>query len=316
MNQKIWVIDDTPSDISIDRRHSNMPSGDVEKRRTRTDDETIALSNKGTTKNPALSFSLSLLLCGAGYLYLGRYRLGAVFASIQALLVLLLIGIFYYWDAIKNFSFVHTFEMSIFVFTGLVVILITMFLWLGSAVDAYRRTVQQLPDVYAGVDYEYLPVFANVLFPGWGHFLNGQPKRGSAYLMFGFVGLCSGLLTLAAWPIWSLIAYSPGARMFEIALFSAFLFVPLALVAWVVSVYDIFRIRIGDILRSHMPRTSAVLTLLLSISVGLHFMSGEYYMNLMDSVRTEMLQHNMTFLPEVVQSTQALLNLLLKINLA
>jgi len=56
--------------------------------------------------------------------------------------------------------------------------------------------------------------------------------------------------------------------------------------------------------------------LLLSISVGLHFMSGEYYMNLMDSVRTEMLQHNMTFLPEVVQSTQALLNLLLKINLA
>jgi hypothetical protein len=198
--------------------------------------------------------------------------------------------------------------MPLFIAAVMVFVLAGLLLWTGGAVDAYRRTVKAMGRADDGVDRDSIPLLASLLFPGWGQFLNGQPKRGSVYLFIGSAGLFSLFVLLAARPFWSLIVSSPVSRVYEVAILAAVVIVPGALLVWIISVYDIFRARIGSGFSTPLPRSSAVLALLLAISLGMQFIPGPFYLRQLESARLEMVQHHMTILPEVFDAVLSLLH--------
>jgi hypothetical protein len=88
---------------------------------------------------------------------------------------------------------------------------------------------------------------------------------------------------------------------------------------WIVSAYEAFRAsremfrqrlslkntgyRLGSLwtLRSFIPRGSAVLGLLLAISLGMQFVPKGYYLDFLEKSHVEMLNSHMQVMPELVE---------------
>jgi hypothetical protein len=163
-----------------------------------------------------------------------------------------------------------------------------------------------------------LPVGGSLLFPGWGQFLNGQPRKGIFFLVFGISGLLCAFIMLLVLHIWSLLVMGADRHLFEICLAGALAFLPIVVLMWIVSVYDAFRsceyfLRYKQrskwegkrfqgraFLRDFIPQCSAVLGLMLAISLAMQFCPKQYYLDSLREVRGEMLSSNMTIIPEFI----------------
>jgi hypothetical protein len=197
---------------------------------------------------------------------------------------------------------------------------------LANAVDAYYRTTRMRSERFRGLDNELWPLFGSLLFPGWGQFLNGQPKKGLFFLSCGGLGIFSGIFLALARNIWPVFGKGPVGHALEIFLITALIMVPLSLLMWIVSAYDAFfsckelflvklrrnpsidSARKRATVKGLMPRLSAILALLLAISVGNQLVPKGYYRDSLERIRSEAMKRDMDLIPALMGKAIELLD--------
>jgi TM2 domain-containing membrane protein YozV len=167
------------------------------------------------------------------------------------------------------------------------------------------------------VENRFWPPLCSVLFPGWGQFLNGQPKKGLFFLLFGVAGFFAAIIFFVTRYLWPVLKASAAGLVFEIFLVAALMLMPLFLLMWIVAVYDSYRscrekfygkrrppqpdysLRRQKARQRLIPRGTAVLGLLLAISVGNQFFPKEYYLDCLQRIRITTVNNDMEIIPEL-----------------
>jgi uncharacterized membrane protein len=207
------------------------------------------------------------------------------------------------------------------VLSGVVAVLLLagLLLWMVSAVEAYYRAAKIRSAPFFGVDRGFWPPLASLAFPGWGQFLNGQPKKGSVFLLAAMAALVAVLALLAARYAWPLVTAGGIRPDIETGLVAMLLYLPAACLVWLVGVYDAFRghrqqvrrklseqnpgYRAGrrGLSRACVPRLSAVLGLLLAVSVAMQALPRQYYKDRLEEIRLAMLAHHLELMPRLLE---------------
>ncbi|MBN1140726.1 MAG: hypothetical protein JXB25_02845 [Deltaproteobacteria bacterium] len=308
MGKTVWVIDDpvlkgvSPLELGAGGEAGAAKGG-------------AAPLSETARKNPACAFSLSLLAWGSGQMYLGRWRQGLFYLGTTVLFFAGIAGVAVCWERVAPLF--KAMPELFFVAHGL--FLAGLLFWLFNAVEAYYRALRTRGGQFVGVERMIWPLGGSVLFPGWGQFLNGQPRKGIFFLLFGMAGVFSlGALVLIR-QVWPLFPIPEQRHLMEICLIGAVALIPLVVLLWLVSIYDAFRARekfpgsgwrariawrssqdrgfLGEL----VPHCSALLGLMLAISLGMQFYPKPYYVTALKNLRLEMLHGGMTILPQWVQ---------------
>jgi TM2 domain-containing membrane protein YozV len=316
MKQKVWIIPDedwgkpTFKSRAMDARPGESPPELIRAAERPLPDK--------VKKSPALSFSLSMFIWGSGQIYVRDFAPGAKFMASMVFfylglsyLVLARSAVIRFFSEIDIPASIPAIGCAVFFATGLVA-------WLCNAIDAYYRTTNTRSEPFRGVSNGAWPLLCSLLFPGWGQFINGQPRKGFCFLLSGLIGVVSIFVVLIALHIWPFLKTTHERFVFEIYLVAAFLVVPLSVLMWIVSMYDAFRSNcelskrnpgmacVG--IRTHrrgalhelIPRGTAILGLLLAMSVGMQYIPKNFYQESLQSLRHEMLKKNMEIIPELI----------------
>lgn len=178
MKQKVWYIFDDAQRVEQEEKSeaNEPPVPEVESQRRP--------SPAPAQKNPALAFSCSMLVWGSGQLYGGDFLPGTLFLGAMLLFYSPLLALLFRLQAASRWVSASPIPTN-FLLAGVVVYLFFgLSGWLGNAVDAYYRVRRSKSESFRGGDHLAWPVCCSLLFPGWGQFLNGQPKKG----LFSSVG--------------------------------------------------------------------------------------------------------------------------------
>jgi TM2 domain-containing membrane protein YozV len=307
MKQKVWYIDDPYWEEKPETGEEHKPCA-VEPE-TETQAPAVALP-----KSPARSFSLSMVIWGSGQMYNGAYLPGSLFmAAMPAFYAPLAVMLFRSLASRPQAG--SGIPAMVFVAGVMGYLFIGLFCWLANAVDAYYRTVRSRSEPFRGVDNELHPLLGSILFPGCGQFLNGQPVKGLFFLICGLAGVLAVAFVCLILYIWPGLKAGPAGDTFEICLVVALLLIPIAFVTWLVSAYDAYRsckelshekkrssssvetarkTKPGKYL---LPRLNAVLVMLLAISVGMQSFPRTYYLDSLEKLRIETLNHHLEIIP-------------------
>jgi hypothetical protein len=180
-------------------------------------------------------------------MYNGQRVLGFLFILMMANFYTVLPLTVFYWKFISSLIAPVFFTSSqvltvwwILYFAGLIV-------WVFNAVQAYYKSIQTRDGSFDGIDNRLLPPLCSFLIPGWGQFLNGQPKKGSCLLLFALAGhfvLSISLVFLLLWPV---LDTEKDRLLLEAALAFAIVLSPLIFLMWGFSVYDALRVCLDSV---------------------------------------------------------------------
>jgi TM2 domain-containing membrane protein YozV len=311
MKQKVWVLDD-PWEKGWTLALAPNPAGVVS-----------AAPPDIEQGSPVAAFSLSLVVWGGGHFYLGKSRPGSIYLATMVLFYAALTAMAVFPGATGRWLLL---ERPILLVAALIGLLVGLLVWGGNAVDAYYRAVSLRTAPFLGLDRCLWPVSASLLLPGWGQFLNGQPKKGILFLLGTLCGAYSALLLIAAGRFWSVIGMSPCRKFIEISLIAAAASVPLVLILWIASAYDAFqscrdfirhkqraqmaghRLPGRGLLHDLSAQCSAVLGLMLASSLGMQFIPKEFYLLILKRLQAEMLQSHLTFISELIRKATEFLS--------
>jgi TM2 domain-containing membrane protein YozV len=311
MAQKVWVIDAPSMQKTPERIRRNDPSSE----RKQADSRPLSAASG---KSPALSFSLSMVVWGSGDLYIGAYRPGSIFLAAMLFFYAPLFAMVFFRDAASLFVDRIGLPAAVLAAGGGIYLLAGLVCWLANAVGAYYRTIRLRTEVFRGVDNVLCPLCGSILFPGWGQFLNGQPIKGLFFLLCGVAGIFAALVLAVTCFLWPGVEADPAGPAFEICLVAASAFFPLSLLMWIFSAYDSLiswkelsiekqrrpstgrRVRQRRFLKNLVPRWTAILALLLALSVGYQWVPAGYYRHALEKIRIETKNRNMVLIPELI----------------
>lgn len=311
MTQKVWVIDDPSMQETPERIRRNDPSSE----RKQADSRPLSAAS---VKSPALSFSLSMVVWGSGDLYIGAYRPGSIFLAAMLFFYAPLFAMVFFRNAASLFVDRIGLPAEVLAAGGGIYLLAGLICWLANAVGAYYRTIRLRTEVFRGVDNVLWPLCGSILFPGWGQFLNGQPIKGLFFLLCGVAGIFAAFVLAVTLFLWPGLEAGPAGPDFEICLVAASTLFPLSLLMWIFSAYDSFicwkelsiekqwrystgrRVRQRKFLKNLVPRWTAILALLLALSVGYQWVPAGYYRHVLEKIRIETKNRNMVLIPELI----------------
>jgi len=320
MNQKVWVIDGMNQKGTSQRNPIGNPPTPEKK------PDNLPMRTDLSHTSPAFSFSLSLFFWGSGHLSIREYRSGWIFMSCMFLFYPLIFSAVYFRDAVNRFILRSDIPASVF-FGGSVIFLLSgVFLSLFNAVHAYYKTARLRFEPFPGVRNEFWPLLASLLCPGWGQFLNGQPRKGLFFLTFGLMGAFSLVVFIAAMNFWPALNAGSGHFVLDIFLATALSLVPTSFLMWIVSAYDSYlscvepvrkrpvkkrwqylreRMRTHGLSRVLLPglKVTVIRGLLLAVPVmaGIFFFPKEYYLDSMEKIRLVILSHNLELTSELIR---------------
>jgi len=312
MGQKVWVVDDQPWNEPPRRSPVEMPAPAKREPASRPLPQAMQ-------KCPAVSFSLSMFVWGGGQMYVGSYRAGSLFMAAMFFFYSMLSTLIFFREPAGRILVGINVPKSILLAAALVFLVAGLLAWAVGAVDAYYRAARLRSDSFNGVGNDLGPFFCSVLFPGWGQFLNGQPRKGAFFLLFGMAGLFSAITAAAILYLWPVLNASPARPLSEGWLVAALLLLPVSLLMWIVAVYDAirsrreiaeqrmrqmnpgYRMRQQGGVRRLVPRSTAVLCLLLAISVGMQSIPQRYYRHSLEMIQAEAQEAGMEIIPEMIQ---------------
>jgi TM2 domain-containing membrane protein YozV len=318
MGQKVWVISDQDWNGAPDRQRRDSPPPGQRPQGDRT-------LPAAPGKNPALSFSCAMLVWGSGHLYLGERRRGFVYLAAMVLFYAFVAAPVLLRDSVSRLVVASGIPTPVYLAGAAVLFLAGQLVWLVNAVDAYYRALRPRSASFPGVDHALWPLCGSLVFPGWGQFLNGQPGKGLFFLLCGAAGVFSVVICCAARYVWPLLKASPARLDFEFLVVAMLALIPLSLLMGIVAAYDAFRscrercrkkwrlknagYRAGGqaFVRDLIPRGTAILGLLLAISVGVQCFPKNYYLQSLEKARLEMLNNGMQVLPELVRKAMGYL---------
>jgi TM2 domain-containing membrane protein YozV len=308
MKQKVWYIFDNTQRVEPEEKsEANEPLVPEVEPESRP-------SPAPAQKNPALAFSCSMLVWGSGQLYGGEFLPGTLFLGAMLLFYSPLLALLSSRQAASRWVSASPVPINFLLAGAMFYLFFGLFGWLGNAVDAYYRVRRLRSESFRGVDHIAWPLCGSLLFPGWGQFLNGQPRKGIFFLCWGGMGILAGVLVGFFPQVWPLLEAESAAFVLEVCLVSSLLLLVLALLLWIVSVYDALsickklltvkwrgsRVRDSRGALGLMPRLNAILGLALAISLGQHWMPRDYYLNSLEKVRIEARSRQMELLPELL----------------
>lgn len=311
MTQKVWVIDDPSMQKTPERILRNDQSSEWKQADSRP-------LSAASGKSPALSFSLSMVVWGSGDMYIGAYRPGSIFLAAMLFFYAPLFVMVFFRNAASLFVDRIGLPAEVLAAGGGFYLLAGLVCWLANAVGAYYRTIWLRAEVFRGVDNILWPLCGSILFQGWGQFLNGQPIKGFFFLLCGVGGIFAAFFLAVTWFLWPGLDAGLAGPAFEICLVAASALFPLSLLMWIFSAYDSFvswkelsiekqrrhssgrSVRQRKFLKNLVPRWTAILALLLALSVGYQSVPAGYYRQALEKIRIETKNHNMVLIPELI----------------
>jgi TM2 domain-containing membrane protein YozV len=217
LEDKVWYVDD-PDDPPVRKKS--------------------AASKPTPQKSPAAAFSWSLVVWGSGQFYNRQGAVGFLLLLLMANLAVSPVVLWVYWDAIAALQIPISLTTSQFM--GLVGTLYLggLVVWFTGAVQAYYRTNRARTAPFLGIANRFLPAFCSLLIPGWGQFLNGQPKKGALFLLFTVIALFAvPMLLMILWG-WPMIRSDSDRLFWEVVLIAVAAVAPVALLIWPVATFD------------------------------------------------------------------------------
>jgi TM2 domain-containing membrane protein YozV len=308
MSEKVWVIDD--SDEPSERRAS----------RSRALEKPV-----GEERNPAIAFSLSMIIWGGGQFYNGRWKEGAMFLLLMVnFIVFPSVGVLYRND-LKPLVEMIPLGTSTVVSTILTCYLAGLCVWLYGARRAYVTATQEMSGRFEGVSNTLLPPFCSLLVPGWGQFFNGQGKKGTFFL---FVA-CAGFFMTVAIPLifllWQSLEPTVLRSFLEWVLAVCVAIFPVIILLWICGVLDALKVCLDDlkkepvrkriafawnrvkfhgwrktVLRGLMRFAFLGFSLSLSIFIASHYFPKDFYLREIGRVSNELKAKQMTVIPRFI----------------
>lgn len=193
-------------------------------------------------RDPARAASLSLLLWGGGQLYNGQRAIANWLFLLQILNFGSLIVGGIYWPRLAWWLDLH------FRFDTTGPALVTLFFlwgaagWIWGTLQAYQEADRRGQERFAGKEREGIAALYSLAVPGWGQYLNGQPRKGAAFQALVLLEGLTCLTLLAAYSGFESLQRPENRAVLEKALLGAAAALPLLAFAHVLSAYDAFKV--------------------------------------------------------------------------
>lgn len=284
-----------------------------------------AVPSKRLEKNPALAFSLSLFFWGGGQIYNRQRGLGFLFILIMANVYTILALMILYWEFItSSLKAVYITSFQVFAACGIFYLLGLIF-WAFNAIQSYHKAIKTRTDPFKGIDNRLLPPLCSFLVPGWGQFLNGQPKKGGCFLLFALAGQSVLAVFLLISLVWPGLDSDMDRFLLEKVLAIAVILVPLIVMFWGVGIYDAMRISLDPIKKEPLrkrveyainririkgwkqgvvsrakPTFALGLFLALSLILGYDYFPQRDYVIMLKGVRLQLSEQKMVLIPHVI----------------
>lgn len=193
-------------------------------------------------RDPARAASLSLFLWGGGQLYNGQRAIADWLLLLQVLFfgAVAVGGIF--WSRLARWlDWYFRFDTTV---PGLLTLL---FLWgaagwVGGAFQAYRKADSRGPVPFTGKERDAIAALCSLAIPGWGQYLNGQPRKGAAFQALALLEGLAWLTLLAVYAGFESLRRPENRAVLEGGLLAAAAALPLLAFTHVVSAYDAFKV--------------------------------------------------------------------------
>jgi len=314
--EKVWVIED--------------PDEYLQPQRTK---KITIESPVPVEKNPALAFSLSILLWGGGQIYNDQKRKGLFFLSGMLMVCsVVILAIVVGTDFLLFVPDHYPLRADVFLLSELL-FLCSLLFWQYNAGDAYHTAAKKRQDPFTGIQSRAYPFLCSLVIPGWGQFLNGQPIKGSIFTGFTILGIFS--LASAPYIIWAWPALEPSEARFIIEGIFAFtvLFTPLIPLLWIFSSFDALKVSVDDLkkeryldrikyannrrrtqgwVRGVFPQIKStifflLLFLFLLIFTYYYYFPANYYREQLASLQPWLQKRGMIILPELISRLRTFL---------
>jgi TM2 domain-containing membrane protein YozV len=305
LEDKVWYIDD-PDDPPPVRKKS-------------------ATTKPAPQKSPAAAFSWSLVVWGSGQFYNRQGAIGFLLLLLMVNLVVTPALLWVYWDAIAALQIPISLTTSQFM--GLIgtLYLAGLVVWFVGAVQAYYWTNRTRTAPFLGIANRFLPAFCSLLIPGWGQFLNGQPKKGTLFLFVTVIALFAvPMLLMILWG-WPMIRSEADRLFWEVVLIAVAALAPVALLIWPVATFDALvvsqddtkkepvlkrleyannRRRMYGLIRGVFPylKQTVMLGLLLVLfaTATYYYAPRDYYIARLQALRDSASQRHMVLIPRLL----------------
>jgi TM2 domain-containing membrane protein YozV len=308
MEEKVWVIDDTD-----DLFEKPAPCGKAFEK------------PQSVEKNPAIAFSLSIIIWGGGQFYNGRWKEGTMFLLLMMTFVVFpSVGVLC-WDDLKPLMEVLPAGTSTVASAIMACYLAGLCVWLYGARRAYVTATREMSVRFEGVTNTLLPPFCSLLVPGWGQFLNGQGKKGTFFL---FVA-CAGFFMTAAIPaiffLWQSLEPTVLRRFLEWVLAVSLAFLPGVILLWICGVLDALKVCLDDLKKESIrERLECALnrvkfhgwqktvsrglirfalfgfSFALFVAIASHYFPKDFYLQEIGRVQKELKAKQMTVIPHLI----------------
>ncbi|MFZ5876431.1 MAG: hypothetical protein ACOYXU_08485 [Nitrospirota bacterium] len=216
LEDKVWYVDD-PDDPPV---------------------RTKPAAPKPPQKNPAVAFSWSLVIWGGGQFYNRQGAIGFLLLLLMANCLVAPTLLWVYWDAVLALDIPISLTTSQLMGSVGSIYLSGLLVWFVSAVQAYYRTNTARTAPFNGIANRFLPAICSLLIPGWGQFLNGQPRKGTLFLCVAFIAFCAvPVLLMILWG-WPMLRAAEDRLFWEVVLIAVAALGPPALLIWPVATFD------------------------------------------------------------------------------
>lgn len=276
-------------------------------------------------RNPAVAFSLSLLFWGGGQVYNRQRGLGFLSILMMANVYTTLALTVVYWEFItSSLKAVYITSFEVFAACGILYLLGLTF-WAFNSVYAYHKAARTRTNPFRGIDNRLLPPLCSFLVPGWGQFLNGQPKKGGLLLLFALAGhfvLSVFLLIPLLWPV---LEADMDRLFLEKIMATAVILVPLVVLMWGFGIYDALRVCLDPVKKEPLQKRFGyamnrvrikgwkntivfraklafmfVLFLVLSLTLSYYYFPQRDYVVMLQNLRLQLSEQKMVLLPNLI----------------
>lgn len=313
MNDRVWEIESSGQSLSPSREKSSQEAPGPQRLR------------RPPPKNPAWAFSLSLLLWGSGQAYNRQWKLGLLFPLLMANWALFSYTVFAHWPSLLVLLKPWQVTISQFLLGFTAFFCLGLVFWICNARQAYLKAVRTRTEPFEGLEKPALAALGSLLLPGWGQFLNGQPKKGVCFLALTAVGFSAAALSLLITLQWPVLKAGAGGAFWEKVLAGLLASVPFFILMDVISVHDALkvsldpykreplrkrfkyalnRVRIKGFGGTLIPRMELnlllILTLAFLLTVSYSYFPKAYYLHSLSNLQVQLEKKEMTFIPRML----------------
>lgn len=276
-------------------------------------------------KSPAVAFTLSILIWGAGHIYNRQENIGTLLILLMANFYVDPILMWVYREPILAFLrglAVTPSQMlagvMIFLFTGLLI-------WLASAERAYHKADATRTQPFRGVNSAWLPAVCSLVIPGWGQFLNGQAEKGALFLLGALLGFFAVPAGLAVWLFWPGLETAADRLFWERVLIGMLLLPPLVLLIWPLNCLDALKVSLDDTKKESVLKrleyannrrrmygwqrgvfpffkqtVMFALFLILCSTIAYYSFPRDYYVSRLQDLRAQLVERRLVVIPQVI----------------